>query len=83
MHTVYYKLIISSIALTMTNEETIYNIYSKEITHYEFQKNFYNICCRNFLISNILNLTHIFNNDNSHDYSISVSSDDEIDELSK
>ena len=48
-----------------------------------FKKIFITFAAGIFLISNILNLTHIFNNDNSHDFSISVSSDDEIDELSK
>jgi len=48
-----------------------------------FKKIFITFAAGIVLISNILNLTHIFSNDNSHDYSISVSSDDEIDELSK
>ena len=48
-----------------------------------FKKIFITFAAGIVLISNILNLTHIFNYDTSHEYSISVSSDDEIDELSK
>lgn len=48
-----------------------------------FKKIFITFATGIILISNILNLTHIFIKDNSYDYSINVFSDDEIDELSK
>lgn len=48
-----------------------------------FKKIFITFAAVIILISNILNLSHIFDNNNSYDYSISVFSDDEIDELSK